>query len=357
MKKITILTVALVAAIGMISAIAIDRPTTDVSASHTAFISTDAASIAAITVPGQVPGGIAFGTYVSGGDDISGTAPPNAWDFALDGVFDSTAANAPDYHWVHATTTPIIWDFNGGADTVFVLPSVDHPVMFPAPYEALEFTVWGSNDPDAPFPGSWTLASLGAVYADGWADVGAIEESDDFASSWTWGGSAFRYGAVYADRSIEIEPWLPFVNACVAEGVWCSDDYEIDAVGAFLVPGCTPGYWKNHVGSWGPTGLNTSDDFETLIGTSPQPFDDDPTMLETLRLRGGGIIALSRHASAALLNTLHPDVGYPLSTAEIIAAYQAALTSGENAEIKEITNLLEVFNKAGCSIDAHGDPK
>ena len=202
-----------------------------VYASHTAFVSTDATSIGAITVPGIVPGPYVLGTYVSGGSDLSGTSPPDAWTHAVDSVFDSSAANALDYHWLQGTTTPVIWDLGSASNSALVFPSIDHGPMSPAPYEALEFTVWGSNDPAAVFPVSWTLATLTRVYADGWTDVGAAQESDDFASLWTFGGTEFQFIAVYANRSIEIAPTVPQTNQCSGEGVWCSFDHEIDAVG------------------------------------------------------------------------------------------------------------------------------
>ena len=49
---------------------------------------------------------------------------------------------------------------------------------------------------------------------------------------------------------------------------------------------------------------------------------------------------MARHGTAALLNVLHPDVGYPLSEAEVIAAVQA-MDADE----------LAFFNELGCPID------
>ncbi len=73
-----------------------------------------------------------------------------------------------------------------------------------------------------------------------------------------------------------------------------------------------------------------------------------------LNARGGGINALSRHAVAALLNSSHPDVGYGMSPAAVIAAYQAALLSGDDDAIEAQKDDFAELNEAGCPIDAHG---
>ena len=217
--------------LGLCASLAFVQATT-VYATHTPFLTTDVVAIDALTVPGTVPPGtFSLGTYVSGGSE-TGTSPPNDWDFTSDyPAFDSTAANALDRHWIKAGDSPIIWDLHVPSDDVLVFPSIDHSPNAPAPYEALEFTVWGSADPKAPFPAGWTLATLSRVYADGWIDVSAERESDDFASLWTFrGGATFQFIAVYANRSHEITPSVAENNDCSGEGVWCSGDDEIDAV-------------------------------------------------------------------------------------------------------------------------------
>jgi hypothetical protein len=87
--------------------------------------------------------------------------------------------------------------------------------------------------------------------------------------------------------------------------------------------GCTPGYWKQkqHLDDWPPTGLDPADDFDATFGTDY--FNPDITLLQALKARGGGLNVVARHGTAALLNALHPDVNYPLSAAEVIAAVQS----------------------------------
>jgi hypothetical protein len=102
--------------------------------------------------------------------------------------------------------------------------------------------------------------------------------------------------------------------------------------------GCTPGYWKNHLADWPASGISPSDDFDSTFGVDL--FDPDITLGEAVKLGGGGVKKLARHGTAALINAGHPDVGYPLSVAGVIAAVQAG-----NADA------LATFNELGCDID------
>ena len=120
--------------------------------------------------------------------------------------------------------------------------------------------------------------------------------------------------------------------------------------------GCTPGYWKNHKVAWGPTGIDPSGSFESVFGTTPEPFIADPTYQEVLGFGGGGLVSLSRHAGAALLNALHPNVPFPLSPAEVMLAYQQAVASQDAGKVETMKTVFEVINEAGCSINAQGTP-
>jgi hypothetical protein len=102
--------------------------------------------------------------------------------------------------------------------------------------------------------------------------------------------------------------------------------------------GCTPGFWRQpqHLDSW--TGYTPGDDFDTVFGTDY--FDPDITLLDAAWLGGGGVKKLARHGTAALLNASSPDVGYPLTVSEVIAAVQA----GDAKTLAE-------YNELGCPID------
>jgi hypothetical protein len=53
---------------------------------------------------------------------------------------------------------------------------------------------------------------------------------------------------------------------------------------------------------------------------------------------------------AALLNAANPNVDYPLTEAEIIAAVNAALTGNRNAMLS-LAATLDGYNNAGCPLN------
>ena len=112
--------------------------------------------------------------------------------------------------------------------------------------------------------------------------------------------------------------------------------------------GCTPGFWKNHTKVW--SGFSPGDSFNSVFGVN---YDASLTLEGALNLGGGGLAALARHASAALLNAAHDDVGYGLTTDEIIALVREAFGANDPEPAKDV---LDRLNNAGCSIDAQGRP-
>jgi hypothetical protein len=112
--------------------------------------------------------------------------------------------------------------------------------------------------------------------------------------------------------------------------------------------GCTPGYWKQpqHFDSW--VGYAPNDSFSAVFG---RVIPGAPTLLQALGTNGGGLSALLRHAAAALLNAANPAVNADPAfdtTAEVIAAFQAAFDSGNYEATK---NLLDQSNNNGCSLN------
>lgn len=102
--------------------------------------------------------------------------------------------------------------------------------------------------------------------------------------------------------------------------------------------GCTPGYWKNHLESWEPTGYSPGDDFDATFGVDL--FSPDITLNQAVRAKGGGANRLARHGTAALLSAAHPDVAYGYTVAEVIALVQAGDAGA-----------LEAANEQFCPLD------
>ena len=117
--------------------------------------------------------------------------------------------------------------------------------------------------------------------------------------------------------------------------------------------GCTPGYWKNHLDSWVPTGYAPGDLVSsvftgTLFGTA--------TLHQALSFGGGPGVAgaqqiLLRAAVAGLLNASHPDVAYTTSATDLIDAVNAAIASGDRDTMLALAADIDADNNLGCPLN------
>lgn len=120
--------------------------------------------------------------------------------------------------------------------------------------------------------------------------------------------------------------------------------------------GCTPGYWKNHLSSWAPTGFTPGQTAGSVFALGGFPSLASKTLLQTLDGGGGSgvsgaVTILLRAAVAALLNAAHPDVAYPRTVADIIADVNAAIASGDRDTILELAEELDEDNNLGCPLN------
>ena len=120
--------------------------------------------------------------------------------------------------------------------------------------------------------------------------------------------------------------------------------------------GLTPGFWKNHsaygpapLSGWPETGLSPDASYETIFGVNVLGTAT-PTLLEALGTGGGGIEALMRHSSAALLNASNPYVSYAYTAAQIISMTQTAINGGNAATIESTKNLFATQNELGADL-------
>jgi hypothetical protein len=118
--------------------------------------------------------------------------------------------------------------------------------------------------------------------------------------------------------------------------------------------GCTPGFWKNNAAKkgavqWVPTGFEPDNLVGSVFSAAPTNLAS-LSLLDGLRLKGGGVNALTRHAIAAVLNAAHPGVAYPLTFGEVQTAVNAAFASNNRATIESTKDMLDRFNNAGCPI-------
>lgn len=123
--------------------------------------------------------------------------------------------------------------------------------------------------------------------------------------------------------------------------------------------GLTPGFWKTHsefgpapLAGWPATGYSPLDSYNSVFGVSD---DVGLTLLDALGRGGGGVNALGRHATAALLNAANPNVDYAYTQAEVISLTQTAYASGNPTLIEGTKNLFAVQNELGADLSTPAD--
>ena len=118
--------------------------------------------------------------------------------------------------------------------------------------------------------------------------------------------------------------------------------------------GCTPGYWKQeqHFDSW--VGYTQAQTLESVFDVPDSYGLDNTTLLAALSLNGGPGVngaarILMRAAVAALLNSTGVD--YTMTSAEVIAAVNAALASGDRDTMLDLAGDLDADNNLGCPLN------
>ena len=111
--------------------------------------------------------------------------------------------------------------------------------------------------------------------------------------------------------------------------------------------GCTPGYWKQpqHFGNW--IGYSQTQLYREAFGVNA--LSRHLTLLAALEEGGGNGNRFGRHSTAALLNASRLGSGYGMSTAEVIAAVQAAVAGG-STQMDALASRFEGLNERSCPL-------
>jgi hypothetical protein len=131
--------------------------------------------------------------------------------------------------------------------------------------------------------------------------------------------------------------------------------------------GCTPGFWKNnadkHEASAWPKPPFPGEYFDSVFNVDVElrtksGDPDNPTLLEALGAKGGGINALARHATAALLNITSDCVNYGIgSWSDLRQMVQDAIDGVGDYTVNELAEHLDELNNAeeGCPLNQQGE--
>jgi len=122
--------------------------------------------------------------------------------------------------------------------------------------------------------------------------------------------------------------------------------------------GYTPGYWKKWTKFWDGVGtddvtttIQTTDYFNATFGFAPGAGEartglaDTKTLLEALSVSGGDLMALNRHAAAALVNA-DSGIAYPYTLAQVISIYRDAVGISPDPGQWEIATAKRAFETA-----------
>ena len=164
----------------------------------------------------------------------------------------------------------------------------------------------------------------------------------DMGEAWLFSATTVVRGGAYRNTA----------TASVNEPITVQTASASDVAGYYgnsYGEGLTPGYWKNHPGSW-PTWSDGTQVFRTdqIVGSvftaAPEP-NRSMTLFDALNEGGGNVDALLRHAIAALLSTGSQFISYPVSARWIIDQVNAALASGDPTRIENLKNQLMTWNQ------------
>lgn len=153
---------------------------------------------------GSHPANLAQSPYVGGVQGAEGYSyNPAGYDYTTGAGNYADAARCLDMWWVQDlgdgdVASGNVWDLGAPSNQAAVFPIVDHG---PLPEEAIEYTVYLSNNPNATVAGNdgnteWVLATLDKVYLEGWITTWI---ADGFTTVWRLpAAQTFRYVNVVA---------------------------------------------------------------------------------------------------------------------------------------------------------------
>jgi hypothetical protein len=138
-----------------------------------------------------------------------------------------------------------------------------------------------------------------------------------------------------------------------------ADERDSASVDVVRFEGLTPGYWKNHLDDWPPTGYSPEQKVKTVFDRAVGPYArlGNAELIEALEWPAGNEVdekaqVLLHHATAAVLNAAHPNISYPMLVGDIVAAVNAALDLGDPQVMLDLKDMLDAWNNLGADISS-----
>jgi hypothetical protein len=173
--------------------------------------------------------------YVSGGNGLIGTA--GAWPTLPDtGANRAFAVEHADHNWMQFDTfdpngsTAIRMSSGVATNSVIAVSGFDHDIG--APYEGMEFIIWGSNDGK-----TWSQGVISAVYRSGFdASLVGNGPYDDYSTRWTFGQAYTQFAITGGNHLANIgQDTEGEIDALYATAVPEPETYALFAAGLGLL--------------------------------------------------------------------------------------------------------------------------
>ena len=120
--------------------------------------------------------------------------------------------------------------------------------------------------------------------------------------------------------------------------------------------GCSPAYWNRDQEQWKYPGLPPSQKLKFIFPATKAYGDVAETTLRAAFLfpDEGGLLGavrtLVREGGAAVLNSAHFKIEYPLTRTQVLNQVGVALTSGDETVMRAFAAELSAWNHAGCPL-------
>lgn len=121
--------------------------------------------------------------------------------------------------------------------------------------------------------------------------------------------------------------------------------------------GCTPAYWhRDRTEQWKYPGLPPSQKMRFIFPTTVAYGDIAETTLRAAFLFPdetgllGAVRMLAREGGAAMLNSAHFRIEYPMTRTQVLTHVEEVLRSGDEAAMRGLAERLEAWNAAGCPL-------
>lgn len=120
--------------------------------------------------------------------------------------------------------------------------------------------------------------------------------------------------------------------------------------------GCTPAYWRRDQDQWKHSGLPPSQKMRFIFpATAAYGNVADTTLRDAFLFPDeagllGVVKMLAREGGAAMLNSAHFKIEYPMTRTQVLTRVGDIMKSGDEAAMRDLAGQLKAWNASGCPL-------